>query len=597
MTSRNRINSARRAASGRCSGLAATHIRVPLIGLLALTLGACANMRPAPTDEATEVQAAEPAETAAKPPGRELDRELIYKLLVAEMAGHRGQLDLSVEHYGEVAKATRDPKVVERATRIAVFARDEAAAMEAAELWIEIAPKSHEARRILVSLYLKQGRTDEAVRELDNLFAMLDVTPKQANGLMVEMLSRERDKKQALEVMGKYQEKRPDDPDGKLAHASLAVRAGDLDLAAKLLSELLEAHPEHRNAILLYAKVLQDQGKTADALKYLARLLELEPGDTRYRMAYARLLVSAKRFDEALTEFRTLSEQKPDDADVRYALSLLLLQTNRPEEAEKQFEELIRRDQQVETAQYYLGQLAETREELDLAIERYRRVDEGQHEMDARIRVAVLLAKQDKLDAAREQLHGIRTRNVQESVRLYLVETELLAEAEKLDEAMAVYGHALKEHKDNSDLLYARAMLAEKMGRLEQLESDLRSILSREPNNAQALNALGYTLADRTERYDEAYELIAKALELKPDDYYILDSMGWVLYRLGRHQEALKYLRRAAEASDDAEVAAHLGEVLWVTGDKDGARQVWETALESTPDDQRLLDLMKRFGP
>ena len=140
-------------------------------------------------------------------------------------------------------------------------------------------------------------------------------------------------------------------------------------------------------------------------------------------------------------------------------------------------------------------------------------------------------------------------------------------------------------------------MLAEKMGRLDQLERDLRSILSREPNNAQALNALGYTLADRTDRYEEAHELIAKALELKPDDYYILDSMGWVLYRLGRHQEALQYLRRAAAASDDSEVAAHLGEVLWVTGDKAGARQVWETALESTPDDQRLLDLLKRFGP
>ncbi len=592
----NKISQAPRQTPRTLVGHAEHSLKIVLMGLLALALGACAGLRPDSPQEEPAVGGGKEAKAAPAAPDQRLDRELLYKLLVAEMAGHRGQLDLSVQYYVEVAKATRDPKVVERATRIAVFARDEDAALEAAELWTEIAPKSHESRRILVSLYLKQGRTEEAVRELNHLFTMLNVTPQQANALLVEMLSRERDKAQALEVMSKYQASRPKDADATLAHATLAVRSGDLDLAGELLAELLSEHPEHRNALLLYARVLQEQGKTAEALKHLSRLLELEPEDTRYRMAYARLLVSAKRFDEALAEFRTLSAQKPDDADVRYALSLLLLQTNRPDEAEEQFKALISRGQQVETAQYYLGQLAETREELDLAIQRYRKVDDGPHHMDARVRIAVLLAKQGKLDAARELLHGIQTRNVQESVRLYLVETELLADAEKFDDAMTVYNHALGEHEENSDLLYARAMLAEKMGRLDQLERDLRSILSREPNHAQALNALGYTLADRTDRYEEALELISKALELKPDDYYILDSMGWVLYRLGRHQEALQYLRRAAEASDDSEVAAHLGEVLWVTGDKAGARQVWETALESTPDDKRLLDLLKRFS-
>ncbi len=594
MTLQDTISAAPRFTPATFCGLTGRGLKGALVGVLALAIGACAGLRPEPSD--TEAAADKHPEAASAVPRQDLDRDLLYKLLVAEMAGHRGELDLSVQNYLEAAYATRDPEVVERATRIAVFARNEAAALEAAELWREISPKSHEARRILVSLYLKEGRTDDAVRELQNLFDMLAVTPKQANGLLVEMLSRERDKKEALEVMGKFMESRTDDPDATLAHASLAVRSGDLDLAAELLSGLLKDHPDHHSAILLYARVLQDQGKTAGALKYLGRLLELEPDDMRYRMAYARLLVSAKRFDEALAEFRTLSAQKPEDADVRYALSLLLLQTNRPEEAEEQFKELIKRGQQVETAQYYLGQLAETREELDLAIQRYSQVDEGQHHLDARVRIAVLLAKQGKLDEARERLHGVQTSHVKESVRLYLVESEVLADAGELDDAMAVYDRGLEEHAENSDLLYARAMLAEKMGRVDLLERDLRSILSREPNNAQALNALGYTLADRTDRYEEAHELIAKALELKPDDYYILDSMGWVLYRLGRHQEALQYLRRAAELSDDSEVAAHLGEVLWVTGDKAGARQVWETALESTPDDQRLLDLMKRFA-
>ena len=342
--------------------------------------------------------------------------------------------------------------------------------------------------------------------------------------------------------------------------------------------------------------MLQEQGKTAGALEYLGRLIELEPENDRYRTAYARMLVNARRFDDALEEFRTLAEQTPEDADVRYALALLLLQTNRHDEAEEQFETLIEQGQQVETAQYYLGQLAETREHLVLAIRRYQRVDQGQHYLDAQVRIAVLLAKQDRLDRAREHLHAVQSRNSKEEVRLYLVESELLIDADKYGDAKAIYDHALEEHPENTDLLYARAMLAEKMDRLDLLEQDLRSILSREPNNAQALNALGYTLADKTDRYEEAYEFISRALELKPDDYYVLDSMGWVLYRLGRHQEALEYLRRAAAASDDSEVAAHLGEVLWVTGDKAGAHQVWESALETTPDDERLRELIKRYA-
>lgn len=190
----------------------------------------------------------------------------------------------------------------------------------------------------------------------------------------------------------------------------------------------------------------------------------------------------------------------------------------------------------------------------------------------------------------------MESRNVKEAVRVYRAEAEILTNADRLNEAIEVYSLALDEFPENSDLLYARAMLAEKLDRLDVLEADLRSILSREPNNAEALNALGYTLADRTDRYDEALELIKQALALQPDDYYIVDSMGWVMYRMGRHQESIEHLRRAMTLSDDSEIAAHLGEVLWVTGDKQEAQEIWNTALESTPDDERLLDVIKRFS-
>jgi tetratricopeptide (TPR) repeat protein len=161
---------------------------------------------------------------------------------------------------------------------------------------------------------------------------------------------------------------------------------------------------------------------------------------------------------------------------------------------------------------------------------------------------------------------------------------------------MEVYNAAL-ENGYNSELLYSRAMLAEKMGQLQLLETDLRAILEQEPDNAQALNALGYTLADRTARYDEAYHLIRRALELSPEDFYILDSMGWVLYRLGRLDEAIDFLQRARAIRDDAEVAAHLAEVLWVKGEKDAARDVWESAVKTTPNHPLLLDIIERFAP
>jgi len=192
-------------------------------------------------------------------------------------------------------------------------------------------------------------------------------------------------------------------------------------------------------------------------------------------------------------------------------------------------------------------------------------------------------------------LHGIQTRNRKERVRLTRAEAEILRRNKKLETALTVYDKALKEFTD-TDLLYARAMLAARMDKLDIMERDIREILSREPDNADALNALGYTLADRTKRYTEAHALIKRAYELKPDDHYIVDSLGWVLYRMGRNEEALKLLRRAMEIKSDPEIAAHLGEVLWVTGGTTEARDVWNSALKLQPEDKRLLDVIKRFS-
>ena len=287
----------------------------------------------------------------------------------------------------------------------------------------------------------------------------------------------------------------------------------------------------------------------------------------------------------------------PDNGDARHALALLYLQTEKLDEAERHLRSLSVRGARQNTARFYLGHVAEARGRVDEAISWYGQVEQGEHLVDAQVRLGVLLARQGRLDEARQRLQSVETSNGKDRVRLILVEGELLVDAGRLQDALTLHDLALQEFPDDADLLYARAMVAERLDRLDLLEADLRAILSRDPNHVQALNALGFTLADRTDRYQEAHDLIVRALAQRPDDYYIQDSMGWVLFRLGRLPEALEYLRRAAAQSDDVEVAAHLGEVLWASGDEAGARQVWDAVLKREPGNKRITELMRRLAP
>ena len=524
---------------------------------------------------------------------REFDPDDLYRLLVAEIAAQRGELQLAVDNYLFVAMRTRDAGVAERAVRQAMYSGDENKSLRAAKLWTEVSPDDLTARQIYGALLLRAGQTNRAVEQFEVLLSGDD--GEQGFDLMSELLSRERDRDKAFLTMGRLVQGREANQHALFAYARMAARAGELDRAIELTEQLLQIAPEHERAALFYARVLQQNGDVTRALESLSKTLARAPDSKAVRMTYARLLVEARRYEAALEQFEVLVVMGPEDSDIRYALGLLLMQTNRFEEAKIHFEVLHEFSEHRITAYYYLGQIAERGDRLDEAIEYYRRVDRDEHYLNAQIRVAVILAEQDQIDEARVHLHGVSRGNDQQDIRVYRAEAEILTNYDRLEEAMQVYDQALTAHAHDTDLLYARAMLAEKLDRLDLLERDLRDILSREPDNADALNALGFTLADRTDRYEEAIEFIQQAINLKPDDYYIIDSMGWVLYRVGRHQEALTHLRRAYELSGDAEVAAHLGEVLWVTGDQEGAREIWDTALKSRPDDVNLLEVIERL--
>ncbi len=564
---------------------------------LAVALGGCAATTPGDggtrgiqsTGERPEVS--RPA--SESPP---LTQDVLYKLLLAEIAGRRGDVSLALENYLEVAEETRDPGAAERAVSIAVFARDEERGIKAARLWTEVSPSNLDARRVYGALLMRAGHVDQAVTELNHIVAPPNDTADRF-ALIGDMLARERDQEAAAQVMERIAQLHPDNVNATFTLAQLLGRGGSFDRSLKLLDQLLRAEPGDERALIYQARILQREGRTTEALAAMSRYLQYQPDSSDVRMTYARLLVDAKRYEDARQQFEMLSKTNPEDGDVAYALGLLLLQTNRYDEAAVQFERLVALNEREDAAHFYLGQIAESKNDPVAALGAYSRVNRGDHYLNAQIRIGVILAEQGELRKARAQLHGIHVNNQQEAVRVYRSEADILARADRLQDAMGVYNSALEEYPENSDLLYARAMLAEKLDMIDVVEQDLRTILSREPNNADALNALGYTLADRTERYDEALELIKQAYELRPDDHYIVDSMGWIMYRLGRYEEALKFLRRALELNNDPEVAAHLGEVLWVMGDKAAAREIWNSALESTPDDKRLLDVIKRFGP
>ncbi len=586
-------------------------IRLPLIFSFLFAVSACTTM-PAtepgsssqamlePEDTTDKVEPEIPTEVQPKQvperPRIELTEDILFKVLVAEIAGQRGEIDIAVENYMELARATRDPAVIERATRIAVYARNDQAAFEAAKLWIEIDSQNTDAHQVLTVMTLRQGDIDAALNHLEIILGQSEGKMDQKLWMIANFLGREEDQVAVMQLMERLMENHMDDADAMYAYAHVAARLGDLDRSRMLLERVLEIRPGNEAAAMTYLSLLQRQGDVNEAIVWLESALEQTEDDFNMRMAYARLLTDAKRFDDARRQFEILSVQAPNNIDVLYALGLLYLQIARLDEAEQYFTRLTELKKRVYDANYYLGRISEERKQNEQATNYYEGVHGGENYLDARIRLSLILAKEGQVERALTNIREIESPKNSNRLILIQAEGEILTDQKRYDEAMDLFDRAI-EAETHPDLLYSRAMLAEKMGRLDLLEEDLKTILADDPDNATALNALGYTLADRTERYEEAYKYIKRAYELSPEDFYILDSMGWVLYRLGRLDEAVDFLRQALELRNDPEIAAHLGEVLWVMGDKQAAQEVWDTALQDTPTDDRLLKVIERFKP
>ena len=529
-------------------------------------------------------------------PKIKLTEDILFKVLIAEIAGHRGKIDTATNYYLDLARKTLDPAIIERATRIAVYARDDEASYEAASLWVDVDPKNPDPHQILTVMYLRQNNLNEALRHLEIILDASEGEFDQKLWMVANFLGGEEDKSMVIELMENLMDKHMNDVDALYAYAHVSSRMGDIKRAESLFEKILELKPENEAATMAYIALLQRKGDINKALNWLKSTLKIHKDNFDLRMAYARLLTDAKRFDEARNQFELLYNKTPDNTDLLYALGLLSLQENQLTKSEKYFKRLIELKKHIFDANYYLGRIAEEKNELDKANNFYHSVHDGENYFDAFIRISLIFAKQGDIEKALTNIRSIEKPKDAHRNILIQAECEILIEEKRFEEALDVFNKAIQE-QSHPDLLYSRAMLAEKINRFDILETDLVSIIGKDPDNATALNALGYTLADRDERLDDAYDYIKRAYELSPGDFYILDSMGWVLYRLGRLDEAIDFLQKAFNLRNDPEVAAHLGEVHWIMGNKQAAKAVWETALQDTPADDRLLKVIERFSP
>ncbi len=527
-------------------------------------------------------------------PKQELTPEILYQFLLAEVAGQRGEIGLAKAAYLDLARKTKDPRLAQRAAEIAVFARDENGALEATRLWNETDANSERANLTLVALLLAQDKLAEAEPLLKKVIA-----GNAPNGFMrlTAWLGQTRDAEGALAMVQRLAIEYPMLPEAQLAIAQAANQANKPELVSVALQQADKLRPGWEQAALYRAQWLAKTSR-ADALSSLQDFLSRYPKARDVRLAYARLLVSANQFPEARKEFTRLTTDFPRNAEVSIAAGLLALQVGDAEVARAYLTQALEYGYKpTDTVHYYLGLVAEELKQPDVAAAEYQQVDDGEYLVQARARQASMLVKQGALPQARALLSATKAGNEAQRMRLIQAEAELLRDAKDYSQAYQVLSAGLKTYPDSPDLLYDQAMMAEKINKLDVLEANLRRVIHIKPDEAQAYNALGYTLADRTTRLDEAVELLDKALALAPDDPFILDSMGWAQYRKGNFERARTFLDRAYKARPDPEIAAHLGEVLWAHGQRDDASTLWQSSLKTHPQNELLQETLRRHKP
>jgi tetratricopeptide (TPR) repeat protein len=570
------------------------------------TAALAALLAPIPRAEAQAPTApkAESAPAGTTPQAGGISAELMYRLLVGDIALQRGDPALAARAYYEAARDIRDTRLARRATEIALAARQRTLALDAATLWAELDPSADRAKQVIAGL--KGGgdfRGADLKADLERALADAAASGPRLGEAFLELnraLAAEPDKTATFKLVQSLAQPYPNNPEANFAVALAAFNTGLTDfesttIALQAVDRALAQKPGWEQATLLKVEILGKQSLDR-AADYLLEVLKATPDSKTANSALVQVRIQQKRYGDAAAILQKLSDADPGNHEYKFGMAMLAMQTKEWAKAERLLEELDRAGYGDEgLVETYLAQTAEESGRLELALERYRAVPDGERGWVAKLRVAVVLAKLGRAPEARQYLDTLPAVTREQQVQVQQATAQLLRDAGDYPAAYAVLSSALEKYDDDPDLLYDAAMVAEKLDRLDVVEAKLMRLVELRPSNAHALNALGYTLVDRTSRVAEGLALIERALALSPDDPFILDSVGWAQYRMGRLDEAEKYLRRAMEQRPDPEIAAHLGEVLWAKGDRARAQDLWQSQLKSAPDNAVLLETVRRL--
>ena len=550
------------------------------------------------------VAAQSPAPNADQPdaPGSGLTGELLYRILVGDIALQRGDPALAARAYFEAAREAQDAQLARRATEVALFAHQRSIALEAARLWVTLDPTADRAKQMVATLS-QPGSSGDLKGELERLLAETSSDPKTLGDAFVQLnraLSAQADKTAVYRLIVDLAKPYPSVAEAQFAVALAGYNTGlsDLEIVAASVNaadRALALKPGWERAALVKADILA-KSSPQDAIRFLNDFLGSAPESRAALGALAQLYVEQKRYTEARTMFQRLLDEDKDDRDLKFAVAAISVQLKDYATAEQLFQELKTAGGDTGAVSFYLGQIAEATKRYPDAIARYGEVTQGDRAWPAKLRIAAVKAKQGDPAGAQAYLEAIKPEGRDQEIERAQAVAQILRDAGDYKGAYTVLNAALTGDPDSADLLYDVAMVAEKLDRVDEVESRLTRLIELKPDNPQALNALGYTLVDRTPRTAEGLKLIEKALALSPEDPFILDSMGWAQFRLGNFNDSEKFLRRAMAEQPDPEIAAHLGEVLWAKGERDRANEVWQSQLKTSPDNPVLLETVKRLA-
>ena len=555
---------------------------------------------PDPSSQDSAPGIAEPAPESETNPAAQADidptdPDVMYNVFAAELLGSEGSLEEAVTAYLEAAMNSDDPAIAQRATRVALAAQSWYQAAMAADRWALLAPDDMAAREAAAATMLATHDYMGAELQLQEILERNE-DKQEAWGMVTSLLAQAADPRKASELLGSLVESEGgvDNADALFVQSQLLARLGEFEAAAGLADQALELTPERVELLTFSGRLALSQEDLEKAIQRFGRAWELDPQNHDLGLAYADLLARGARAEEA----RSVLESMDQSPDVLLSRILFEITAKQPETARQvylEFEDLDWPDANEKA--YFQGQSAEAVGEMQAAIDLYGQIDQGHYLTAAGIRRAELVAQSGDVALARQALAEMRELgDEQASEQAWLAEARLLRDDEQVQEAFQTLGLALEEFGYSVPIRYSHALLAAELGNTEIAEYDLRIVLADEPDNVAALNALGYTLADTTDRFEEAEVFIRRAYELQPNDASIIDSMGWVAYRLGRLEESETFLRRAWSMDKNPEIAAHLGEVLWAMGQQDAAIEVWQEGLNVDSDHPVLEETLQRMG-